>query len=416
MPSPGGQSVRRNRTRKERAATSTEEGIPYDLTDTQDQETGRPLARAARLPAVAPRAGKGPAGTAGAGSSPVSSLGPSGLPMLRTSERTTFKRCRWLWKMEFVDLRKPNFDTPPLMFGSMLHIALAGWYKKGIKRGESPVNGFYAACVAEAERCATRQISARELMEEWTPRLEMGTSMMENYIDTYGKDEEWKVLATELPFQVIVCRPGTAIPWFWYTGILDLLMQNRSSLKKMVWDHKSTAAIQTKYLALDEQTTAYWTWGIEALRHKALIGQNEQIDGILFNLLRKAKLDERPSKVIDGHRYYLNQPTKKNPEGEISKTQPPPYFHRESVWRHNIAKERSRERVIGEMLDMEAVRKEPTDRAAYKNNGKFTCAGCWAFDICELHEIGADHTSMIEQTTRVWDPYEAHQIYFAEAR
>jgi PD-(D/E)XK nuclease superfamily len=337
--------------------------------------------------------------------------------MLRTSERTTFKRCRWLWKLEFVDLRKPNFDTPPLMFGSMIHIALAAYYKKGIKRGPSPVDGFYKAIADEVVRVSNVTGELPHLIEEsWRDRIEMGVGMMENYIDTYGSDDEWKVLATELPFQVIVTHPRDGItPWFWYTGILDLLVENRSTAKKMIWDHKTTAAIQTRYLALDEQTTSYWTWGVEALRHKGLIGQNEQIDGLMFNFLRKAKPDERPFRIENGKKYYLNKPTKTHPEGEVSKSQPPAYFLRHPVWRHNLQKERSRDRVIAEMLDMKAVRNEP-ERGAYKNNGKFTCAGCWAIDICELHEIGADYESLIAQTTRRWDPYEAHEIYFGEAR
>jgi hypothetical protein len=67
------------------------------------------------------------------------------------------------------------------------------------------------------------------------------------------------------------------------------------------------------------------------------------------------------------------------------------------------------------MLDMESVRREP-DAGAYKNPGKFTCPGCWLFDVCELHEVGADWETVRAQQTVGWDPYAAHSIYEGEAR
>jgi hypothetical protein len=402
---------RRNRTKAEREAAKNE--IQYDLT--QDQETGRSRARGRGAREQQPQPPK--LNWPIRADSPIS-LGPSGLPMLRTSERTTFKRCRWLWTLEFVDLRKPHYDTPALMFGSMIHQALAGYYKKGIRRGPSPVDLFHKAVLDETIRVSNLTGQQPHVLgDEWADRIELGVAMLTNYLETYGKDEEWKVLATETPFQVIVAHPRDGVtPWFWYTGILDLLIENRSTGKKLIVDHKTASAIQLRYLALDEQTTSYWTWGVEALRRRGMIGQKEIIDGLLFNFLRKAMPDERPFRIENGHKYYLNNPTKANPEGEISKKQPTPYFHRETVWRHNLQKERSRERAIGEMLDMQAVRREPNDRAAYKNNSKFTCAGCWAIDICELHEMGGDYEALIAASTRAWDPYEQHELYFSEAR
>src|SRR5262245_21995039 len=63
---------------------------------------------------------------------------PGDLPMLRTSERGTFKRCRWKWWWEFNNLLKPRTDTPPLRFGSLIHAALAAYYVKGVRRGTHP--------------------------------------------------------------------------------------------------------------------------------------------------------------------------------------------------------------------------------------------------------------------------------------
>src|SRR4051812_38189131 len=64
----------------------------------------------------------------------VRASGPSGLPMLRTSERSTFRRCHWKWWMEFEECIKPNIDIPPLRFGGLVHEALGTYYKVGVRR------------------------------------------------------------------------------------------------------------------------------------------------------------------------------------------------------------------------------------------------------------------------------------------
>lgn len=298
------------------------------------------------------------------------------------------------------------------MFGSMWHIALHGYYKKGKKRGPHPTGLFEKAIDAEVERVSKlAKIRPHELREEWSERIELGIAMMDNYVETYGKDEEWEVLATELPFQIPVSHPVSRAPWFIYTGILDLLMLHRPTGLKEIWDHKTTAAIQTKYLVMDDQTTSYYTYGVEALIAKRLLepGERGELNGLRFNFARKAAPDQREFVIEDGRKYFLNK------DGSISKTQPAAYFLRHLVRRHAFEKERTRQRVVAEVADMEAVRREP-DAGAYKNPTKWTCPGCWLLDVCELHEVGADWETVRAQRTRAWDPYEAHEVYVGETR
>lgn len=376
----------------------------YDVTD--QKQAGRPggtrrgRGRSARQPASQP-------------AGPQPTRGPSGLPLLRTSERGTFKRCRFLYRLEYVDLLKPNIESPPLMFGSMVHIALAGYYRRGIRRGPHPAGLFEQAIDKEAVRVA-KLIGARphDCMEYWRDRIEMGIGMMNNYVESYGKDDEWRVLATEVPFKIVVDHPVRKTPWFYYTGILDNVLENRSTKKLFIRDHKTTSAIQTKYLALDEQTTSYWAFGIPALKAARIVPPGVEIQGIEFNFLRKAKPDERPYTVENGRKYFLNN------DGSISKKQPAPYFERTTVWRHQMEQERVRRRAVGEFADMEQMRRDladgAEDAAAYKNPTKTNCPGCWAFDICELHEAGANWQELRDLTTHVWDPYEAHEIFLGE--
>jgi hypothetical protein len=130
--------------------------------------------------------------------------------------------------------------------------------------------------------------------------------------------------------------------------------------------------------------------------------------------LRKAFPDERP-KDDDG--FSLNK------DGSVSKKQPTPYFTRTPIYRDFNERENARQQVYAEMQDMERVRADTRvdgDLAppplAYKNQGQFTCPGCWCFDFCELHEIGADWIEMTDLASKEWNPYEQHTIYTDETR
>ena len=377
------EAIRRNRTREERRRSNE---------TTQQRQTGRTLTSGGKdiVSAESPPAG------------PASNLGPSGLPLLRTSERSTFKRCRWKWYQEFHDTVKPAVDVPPLRFGTLIHASLAAYYKPGIRRGPHPTETFERLYELDLHTQAPPGNMVEEIDAKWAPHRDLGIAMLDRYIAKYGKDDEWKVLVTEFPFRTIVHHPRDGVtPWFWYVGILDGIWWNLRTKRKVIVDHKTTVAIQLAYLAMDQQATAYWTWGVEALMLEGLLAPDgsEKIDGFLFNFLRKAKADARSA---NKEGYYLNK------DGSISKKQPAPYHARVPIWRDWTEREKAKQMVIEEFKDIEAVRRGVI--APYKNPSQFTCTGCWALDICELHEIGQDWQEMRAMTTRTWQPYSEHEI------
>ena len=317
--------------------------------------------------------------------------------------------------MEFEEVLKPTTDIPPLRFGTLIHMALADYYKPGIKRGPHPAKSF--AKYYEQEIKAQGEFGFRvddlEADEVWAEAGQLGESMMNHYIDHYGRDDEWEVVVTEQTFQQLVYKPHPREPWFWYVGTMDGIWRNRVTKKLHIVDHKTAKAIMIQYLSLDSQATGYWTWGLDWIYENGLLKKNQRPAGMLYNHLRKAFPDERP-KDADG--FSLNM------DGSVSKKQPSPYFTRTPIWRDFNERERARAQVIAEMADIEALRREfkPTDGSppagAYKNQGQFTCPGCWCFDFCELHEIGVDWLEMRKLASKKWDPYEAHTIYTEETR
>jgi hypothetical protein len=338
--------------------------------------------------------------------------------MLRTSERGALKRCEFAWDLGFNQKLKPLSEAPALRFGSLIHKALAAWYIPGVKRGVHPAKSFKKAYDEDLVR--NNELFGMHLEEEerWVNAEELGVEMLNNYVDEYGTDADWEVLVTEMPFQVIVPYPddvdeefsadGRAHkkgePWFKYTGILDGVWRQRR--KKEIWipDHKSTAGIQKKlsYLQMDDQAGAYWSFGLMYLVQNKLLSTRRELNGMLYNFLRKALPDERPSRFANGTRIYLNQ------NGEVSKRQPPPYFMRLPIFRDEHDR---KEAVRRAMVEYDRIEKFRAGKLQItKNSGQFTCPMCSYRDLCEIHEVGGDFTSMLKDTTQAWNPYEEHEI------
>src|SRR5262245_6337095 len=283
--------------------------------------------------------------------------------MLRTSERGTFKRCRWKWWMEFEDVLKPKTPIPPLRFGSLVHLALADYYKKGVKRGPHPAESFirYYDLEAKAQGEFGFRVEDLEGDDVWAEARDLGYQMLDNYVKHYGRDDEWEVLVTEQPFRQLVYKPWTvdpnhpvaaqqdAEPWFWYVGVIDLIILNRLTGKIHIVDHKTAKAIQVQYLSLDSQATGYWTWGLDWIYEKGLLKPNQRPAGMIYNHLRKAFPDERP-KDSDG--FSLNK------DGSVSKKQPAPYFTRTQIFRDAEERHAARYQVLAEYEDMLRVRQE----------------------------------------------------------
>jgi hypothetical protein len=354
--------------------------------------------------------------------------------LVRTSERSSFKRCRAMWDWTYNDRLKPIQESPALRFGTLVHAALEERYPKGKRRGPHPARAFEKIFDANLKKEEREWGTFAD--DEWIDARDLGVYMLEGYVDEYGKDEEWEVLASEMTFQVPVYFHDGALdhaavaevfdpsrkadqeilagvrPLFWYVGTLDGLWKNRQDGAIRVNDYKTCKNDAQKEgqgkLKLDEQGTAYWTWGVDYLIAKKILGprNEEALDGMLYTFLRKAKRDDRER---DDEGYYLNQ------DGTRSKKQPLPRFHRELVYRSESEREKARLRVVEEVLDMMAIRK--TGIGAYKNpetgsNGH--CGWCPMRHVCELHEAGADYEELIESEMTTWDPYDAHEIKWAE--
>src|SRR3546814_7851105 len=126
--------------------------------------------------------------------------------------------------------------------------------------------------------------------------------MMEGYVDRYGEDDHWDVIATEQTFNLLISDPRVArLPsgklkaLIRYVGTFDGVYRDTGTGEIFLMEHKTAAGISTAHLPLDDQAGSYWYVATRVLRKQGLIGPRESIAGIMYNFMRKGLPDDRPT-------------------------------------------------------------------------------------------------------------------------
>jgi hypothetical protein len=301
-----------------------------------------------------------------------------------------------------VDGLVPKGDVPDaLWFGIGVHEALAAWYLKGKKRGPHPADTFLE-WLGDEQRHILVSPADHERAEgeraKFDDARELGVSMLEGYVENYGNDDHWDVLAIERPFKVLVKYRGISVAHFWSTW--DGVYRDRRDGRIYLMEHKTASQIQPAYLELDDQGGVYWALAGAILRKDGTLKDGEEIAGIQYNFLRKSRADERPR---DASGAYLNQ------NGSVSKRQPPERFVRpEPIERSRAERRTQLERLANEVTWMNAMRDGtmPVIKSTMKD-----CTFCEFFIMCKAHERGGDAWRQIAraQFNGDQDPYDRYR-------
>lgn len=322
------------------------------------------------------------------------------IPLLRNSERSTYKRCRFMWHLRYNEQWSPVREKGALVFGTLIHEALAEWYVPGVVRGRDPVEAFEDAY----RRRETEEFGVWDEDGEKFDARELGSTMLRGYTDYWGVDADLEVIAPEQSFAITVLTRKGDRPLVTAVARFDAIVRNVFTGKLGLLEHKTAKSIsrEAKHLALDDQAGTYWLLATPYLQSIGLLKKNETIDFILYNYLRKALPDTRPR---NAEGLYLNK------NGSVSKTQPPPYFERFQIYRDKGDQEQLMWRLRAEAWEMSLVRdgklpiyKTPTHDCHWQ---------CPFFDVCELHETGADWRSMLDLAYIQVDPYEEYKEHLS---
>lgn len=321
--------------------------------------------------------------------------------LLRTSERAAFKRCQQRWFWGYREGLKPNgTEKQPLWFGTGFHLAFAEWYIPGLERGRDP-RETWAEYVGESRE--TVRIYNNDDVAVFEDALELGKSMLTTYLDEYGDDPEWDIIAPEQTFRVYIedpDEPGKTL--LIYVGTFDGLYRNRKTGKVWLLEHKTASQIATKHLVLDDQAGSYILVANMVLDE---LGIKDRVHGIMYNFLAKRKASSKPR---DDQGRYLNK------DGSVSKIQPSKTLLREPVTRTRREKNAMLRRIQNEGIQMEPFRSGELELT--KNPTKDCSWDCDFFELCQVHETGGDVEDFKRNVFHVEDPYMDHRLGAANTK
>jgi hypothetical protein len=288
--------------------------------------------------------------------------------------------------------RARTVQADALWFGYGVHEALAQWYLKGKRRGPHPADTFEAWAGDEITFARTY---LDETFDEpvWVDATELGIAMLEEYVDYYGRDEQWDIISVEQPFRVRILNDKKPVAYF--SSRWDGVARNLEDGLIYLLEHKTAAQIVTAYLELDDQGGSYWAVASQLLRNAGILKPDEHIAGIIYNFLRKAKPDQRPQ---NEEGLYLNK------DNSVSKKQPPQAFLRHPIERSPKEQHTQLQRIADEVEVMNAVRNKtiPLTKTPTRD-----CPRCPFWVPCQLHERGNDHSFQVvlKNNYRQIDPY-----------
>lgn len=324
-------------------------------------------------------------------------------PQVRGSERQLFKRCQWAWQQAYRFGLRPKRVKDALWFGELVHISLAGWYRPGRRRGIHPAEAFAKLAENESMRYLKTADATDEARATYTDMRDLGVAMLEGYVQLYGKDEQWEVLAPEQTFSLDIpfmehWTDETREFLAKYVGTYDLVFRDLATGWIWLGEHKTAKTIRTGHLKLDDQAGPYFATARQNLLKARLMRPNEHFKGIMYNFLRKALPDPRP---VDKDGYSLNK------DGSRSKVQPAKLFLRHPVNRTRAEQRSQLLRIQKDLTQMEMARRGeiPINKTTHWSCERF----CDFFDLCTLHESSGNWKELRSIAYRVEDPYASHR-------
>lgn len=373
-----------------------------------------------------------------------------GIPLVRSSERGSFKNCQWAWWQSYVRQIVPvTTDLGAREEGTGIHLAMAEYYVKGSVRGRPMIDTWLEWC-EEYRKNATKTekglakwnekdpkgVTDKERFDEMKAR---GVHILSEYMKKYASegvaDPDWEVIATEQTFAANINNQAINV------GTIDLVIRKKSDGEIWIVDHKTGKGFPNEWwYRIDDQGGSYGAIGTIILRRLGLIGPTERVKGIIFNFIVKRNEDKRPR---NPEGLYCNKPVKadylaafekefeldadekkrlsklKIAEleeeaesegltvfGEVSKVQPPKMFDRYPIERTASQQKRQLQRVIDDVFTMKKVR--DGELPVLKSPGKL-CPYCDFAQLCELDESGGDVDGMVSVLFKHRDPYHDHR-------
>lgn len=200
------------------------------------------------------------------------------------SEIDTFRQCPFKHELAYKERwSRPPVEGSPLSRGSLFHSVMEAHYLELQRRRQGP------STQAQASADIYRILQGTPAYPEQTEEQELVEWMMQGYIEYYGADPTWEIVAVEYANEFwLPTDRGTRSPYKLKIKI-DLIVKIAGRL--WIVDHKSCKDLPTdKMLELDDQFGLY-TWALRQLGFK--------VHGSLHNACRTLRYKNNKPQPLD---------------------------------------------------------------------------------------------------------------------
>lgn len=193
------------------------------------------------------------------------------------SEISTAKRCSFRHQLAYVERwSKPPDPMSALGKGTCWHTVMEAHYnviRTAQQKGMTDLGKVEARC---------RSVVTRILGTQQEELAELIWWMYDGYVNVYGTDPDWQILAVEHAAEARLPTPRGGRSGFILKMKIDLIVRQRSTKRIRVVDHKSGKDLpHKKSLEIDDQFPLY-VWGLNRLGKKVF--------GAEYNAARTTRL------------------------------------------------------------------------------------------------------------------------------
>jgi RecB family exonuclease len=203
------------------------------------------------------------------------------LRTVSNSEVDTYRQCRLKHQLSYIERWRTDDEVEALARGTLFHLVMERHY--GVLRGwrKDPVPDM---TLGEAAWLTVSPLLYDDKGHQ-TDRQELVEWIYRGYVDYYGQDEDWEIVAVEVPLDFELPNPNGGPSEFRLAGTADLVVRDRSAGGGLwIVDHKTCKDLPKKDFDLEDQTAVY-----SYLLKRA----GYDIRGAIYNHCRTYKLKTR---------------------------------------------------------------------------------------------------------------------------
>lgn len=206
-----------------------------------------------------------------------------GLRPVSYSELNTFRQCPMKWELGYKKGYKPKREKEAFRLGHIWHEMMQVHYGVIKEYQDAEGDGNVLRTEQLLEWCAREVGGVLDKTDETT--RELMNWAYAGYVEVYGCDPQWRILAIEIRGQVEL-TPGSGIQIVY---VIDLVVEDSDYGGIWIIDHKFPGDLASDTeIELDDQLGLYWgCWIIDAVNNPD--GLIKRVNGAMLNEARKKR-------------------------------------------------------------------------------------------------------------------------------